>query len=130
MGWLQLICTLGRKSRLQQTFAIDDISLTTDLRPAVEKRLDNKKHLLTERSSSYRTDRGRNAYLRSLSAFRKANTDSAVLSPPLERADNASTKTCKRLRLNASNYDSSRYDRKRDGTYYFSCGNGVSCLTC
>jgi Pyruvate/2-oxoacid:ferredoxin oxidoreductase delta subunit len=26
VGWLQLICTLGRKSRLQQTFAIDDTS--------------------------------------------------------------------------------------------------------
>ena len=62
--------------------------------------------------------------------FRKVNIDNATLSPPLEHADNVSTDTCERLRLSASNYDSSRYDRKRDGTHCFGCGNGVSCLTC
>jgi hypothetical protein len=54
---------IALRSGKPQRVVLTSHQLSADLSPAVEKSLNNKKHLITERFSFYWTDYSRNAHL-------------------------------------------------------------------
>jgi hypothetical protein len=67
----KVLQNIASRSDKPQRVILISYQLSADLSPAIEKSSDNKKYFITEKSSFYQMDRGRNAHLRSLSIYSK-----------------------------------------------------------